>query len=129
VYRGAALGGLGGGGYIDYFYLFPPSGEIAYALRAAGGWAQLKAKPSERLQFNGGFGIDNPFGSDTRLALASPTTAYSGLTKNRSAFGNVIYSPSAYLIFSLEYRRLWSNYLTLAPQHADVIGLGAGYRF
>jgi uncharacterized coiled-coil protein SlyX len=129
VYRGAALGGLGGGGYVDYFYLNPPTGEIAYALRAAGGWAQLKVKPSERLQFNGGFGIDNPFGSDIRLVIASPSTVYSGLTRNRSAFGNVIFSPSSYLLFSVEYRHLWSDYLNGIPQHADIVGLGAGYRF
>ncbi|AFL87501.1 hypothetical protein Terro_1191 [Terriglobus roseus DSM 18391] len=129
VYRGAALGGLGGGGYVDYFYLDPQTAERAYALRAAGGWAQLKVKPSERLQFNGGFGIDNPFGSDIRLVRATPSTAYSGLTKNRSAFGNVIFSPSAYLLFSVEYRRLWSDYLDGIPQHADNIGVSAGYRF
>jgi hypothetical protein len=41
----------------------------------------------------------------------------------------VIYSPSAYLLFSLEYRRLWTNYSTGPTNFSDVIGIGAGYRF
>lgn len=128
VYRGAGLGGLGGGGYVDYFY---PAGtnDVAKALNDAGGWAQLKYRRSERFQLNGGYGIDNPFAADVRSSITGPTVSYAGLAKNRAAFGNVIVSPSRYLEFSLEYRRLWSNYVNNGMRLSDAIGLAAGYRF
>jgi len=127
VYRGAGLGGLGGGGYMDYFY---PAGtnDVAQALNDVGGWMQLKFRPGERLQFNAGYGIDNPFAADIRSSLAG-STSYTGLSKNRSVFGNVIVSPNRYLEFSLEYRRLWSNYVNNVLRLSDAIGLAAGYRF
>jgi hypothetical protein len=56
-------------------------------------------------------------------------TPYAGLARNRSVFGNVIYSPNAYLLFSIEYRRLWTNYINGPTYPSDGIGIGAGYRF
>lgn len=128
VYRGAGLGGLGGGGYVDYFY---PAGtdDVATALNDAGGWAQLKYRRSERVQLNGGYGIDNPFAADVHSSITGPTLSYTGLAKNRAAFGNVIVSPSRYLEFSLEYRRIWSSYVNSGMRLSDAIGLAAGYRF
>lgn len=127
-YRGAGLGGLGGGGYVDYFY---PAGtnDVARALNDAGGWTQLKFRRNERLQFNAGYGIDNPFSADVHSSLTGPTLSYTGLAKNRAAYGNVIVSPSRYLEFSLEYRRLWSSYVNGGTRLSDAIGLAAGYRF
>jgi len=129
VYRGQALGGLGAGGYVDYVYKYKASSRELYPLDDIGGWAQLKFKARERLEFNGAYGIDNPFANDIRLSVETAPTTYSGLSRNRTVFGNVIYSPSAYLIFSLEYRRLWTNFATGPTAPSDVIGLGAGYRF
>ncbi len=130
AYRGAGLGGLGGGGYVDYVYLYAGTREIARALDDVGGWTQLKTKIGERLEFNGGYGIDNPFAGQIHASTSIPEYAtYYGLARNRSAFGNVIYSPSSYLLFSLEYRRLWTNYATGPTSTSDVIGIGAGYRF
>jgi hypothetical protein len=128
LYRGAGLGGLGGGGYVDYIH---PANtlDLARPLRDVGGWVQASIKRSERLQINAGFGIDNPFAADVRSTSLAPGFAYVGLTKNRGAFGNVIVSPSSYLQFSIEYRRLWSNYLSGSMRTADVIGLAGGYRF
>jgi hypothetical protein len=51
------------------------------------------------------------------------------LARNRTVTGNIIYSPSAYLLFSLEYRRMLSSYVTAPTAVSDIIGLGAGYRF
>jgi uncharacterized coiled-coil protein SlyX len=130
VYRGQALGGLGAGGYVDYVYEYYPTTRILHPLDDIGGWAQLKFKAKERLEFNAAYGIDNPFANDIRLSLASsPTETYTGLARNRSVFGNVIYSPSSYLLFSLEYRKLWTNFATGPTNSSDVVGLGAGYRF
>lgn len=130
AYRGAGLGGLGGGGYVDYVYLYAGTREIARALDDVGGWTQLNGKVGERLEFNGGYGIDNPFAGQIHASTEIPEYAtYYGLARNRSVFGNVIYSPSSYLLFSLEYRRLWTNYATGGTNVSDVIGIGAGYRF
>jgi hypothetical protein len=51
------------------------------------------------------------------------------LARNRTITGNVIYSPSAYLLFSLEYRRLTSTPVEGVASDANIIGLGAGYKF
>jgi uncharacterized coiled-coil protein SlyX len=130
AYRGAGLGGLGGGGFVDYVNLYAGTQEIAHALDDVGGWAQLKTKIGERLEFNGGYGIDNPFASQIHASMEIPEYAtYYGLARNRSTVGNVIYSPSSYLLFSLEYRHLWTNFATGPTNTSDVIGVGAGYRF
>jgi hypothetical protein len=130
AYRGAALGGLGGGGYVDYVHLYAGGAEIVRALDDVGGWTQLKSKVGERLEFNAGYGIDNPFAKEIHASTAIPEySIYPGLARNRSTFGNVIYSPSTYLLFSLEYRQFWTNFATGPTNTSDVIGIGAGYRF
>jgi hypothetical protein len=130
AYRGAALGGLGGGGYVDYVYFAAGTAEVAHALDDVGGWAQLKSKVGERLEFNTGYGVDNPFAGEIHASTIVPEySIYSGLARNRSAVANVIYSPNSYLLFSLEYRRLWTNNATGPTNFSDVIGFGAGYRF
>lgn len=129
AYRGQGLGGLGGGGYADFVYHYSNAVEIARALDDVGGWAQLKGKVSERLELNGGYGLDNPFAGEIHTVPSSSTSTYPGLARNRSTFGNVIYSPSAYLLFSLEYRKLWTDYAAGPTYSSDVIGIGAGYRF
>ncbi|SEB98919.1 hypothetical protein [Terriglobus roseus] len=128
AYRGAGLGGLGGGGYVDYVYPINAA-DTARPLNNAGGWVQASIRRNDRLQFNGGFGIDAPFAADVRSASSSQAASYPGLTRNRAAYGNVIVSPSSYLQLSLEYRRLWSNYLVGPTRTSDAIGVAAGYRF
>lgn len=125
AYRGQALAGLGDGGYVNYLYQYIGSTETVRALSDVGGWAQLKARVAQRVEMNAGYGIDNPFAKEIHAAALS----YPQLARNRSFFTNAIFSPSAYLLFSLEYKRLWSNYNTGPTNFSDVIGIGAGYRF
>jgi hypothetical protein len=129
AYFGTALGGLGGGAYKDIVATVSGS-EIYYrALDDRGGWAQWKQNAGERLEFNEAFGIDNvPAGQLRPYATATPVGEYN-LARNRTFTGNVIYSPSAYLLFSLEYRHIMSAYVTAPTMSSDVIGLGAGYKF
>jgi uncharacterized coiled-coil protein SlyX len=130
AYRGQALAGLGGGGYVNYYETYDGADEYAHALDDVGGWMQLKARAGQRVEMNAGFGTDNPFAKEIQAAMSpSADSSYYGLARNRSVFSNVIYSPSAYLLFSLEYRRLWTNFSTGATNFSDVIGVGAGYRF
>jgi hypothetical protein len=129
AYRGQALAGLGGGGYVNYYETYEGTEEYAHALDDVGGWAQLKARAGQRVEMNAGFGSDNPFAEEIQAALSPTGATYYGLARNRSVFSNVIYSPSRYLLFSLEYRRLWTNLSTGSTNFSDVIGIGAGYRF
>ena len=134
AYRGQALAGLGAGGYVNYVYQYVDSKELARALDDVGGWSQLKVRASQKVEMNAGFGTDNPFSREIHTAISSQNESpiaysYTGLTRNRSFYSNVIYSPSAYLLFSLEYKRLWTNYATGPTDFSDSIGVGAGYKF
>ena len=130
-YRGQALGGLGGGAYKDFAYKSDPESGGYYfrPLDDVGGWAQLKEKLSERLEFNAVFGIDNAFADELRRYAVPGGATYQNLSRNQTYTGNVIYSPSAYLQFSLEYRHLESSPVIGPPAASNIIGLGAGYKF
>jgi hypothetical protein len=130
-YRGAALGGLGGGAYKDFGfrtdadshgYYFRPFDDV-------GGWAQLKEKLSERVQFNAAFGLDILFTRELRPYVIPGGTMYQNLARNRTYTGNVIFSPNASLLFSLEYRHLESIPVIGAFAESNIIGVAAGYKF
>jgi hypothetical protein len=129
AYYGSALGGLGGGAYKDYVWKYYDDETYSRALDDSGGWLQWKQKAGDRLEFNEAFGIDNVPGHQLLPYATSTPMSYSNLARNRTVTANVIYSPSAYLLFSLEYRHIMSSYVTAPTQSSDAIGLGAGYRF
>lgn len=130
-YRGLALGGLGGGTYKDFSYRYDQDtgGYYFRPLNDVGGWAQLKEKPNERLQFNAAFGMDNVFASELRPYYVPGATMAQNLARNHTYTGNIIYSPSAYLLFSLEYRHLESSPVIGPSAESNIVGLGAGYKF
>jgi hypothetical protein len=130
-YRGLALGGLGGGAFKDFVYRVDPDTGSYYLhpLDDVGGWAQLKEKINQRVQLNGAFGIDNAFAGEVRRFAVPAGTLYQNLSRNRTYTGNVIYSPSAYLLFSLEYRHLDSAPVLTLPAGSNILGLGAGFKF
>jgi hypothetical protein len=130
-YRGQALGGLGGGAYKDFAYSFNPvTGEYDFQpLDDVGGWTQIKERVNERLEFNAAFGLDNVFTGELRPYAVAGGTMFQNLARNRTYTGNVIYSPSAYLLFSLEYRHLQSSPVNGNSSQSDIIGVGAGYKF
>jgi len=134
AYRGQALDGLGAGGYVNYYYLSSSGYPTPHALDDVGGWMQLKARAGQRVEFNTGIGADNPFAKEVKAAAAymadlAPDVTYIGLARNRAIYSNAIWSPNAYLQFSLEYKRLWTNYASGPTAFSDSIGLGAGYKF
>jgi uncharacterized coiled-coil protein SlyX len=130
-YRGEALGGLGGGAYKDFGYRVDTNSGVYYfrPLDDVGGWAQLKEKISERVELNAAFGLDNVFARELLHYAVPGGTMYQNLARNRTYTGNVIYSPSAYLLFSLEYRHLQSSPVTGMSAGSNVIGIGAAYKF
>jgi hypothetical protein len=133
AYRGLALGGMGAGGYKDFAYSpnLITGGYYFRPLDDVGGWAQLKEKATERLEFNAAYGLDNVFAYDLRryAVYDVPMAQYLDLARNHTITGNVIFSPSAYLLFSLEYRRLESVPVVGPSSTSNIIGIGAGYKF
>ncbi len=108
-YRGQAIGGLGAALSRSVVYNGPLTDPATTVLpvNSVGGWAQLKYQPMPKLEFNVAFGQDNPFAADIR-AFGDQTESYADpdVTRNRAAFGNVIYRPRSDLLLSLEYRRI-----------------------
>jgi len=131
-YRGRALGGLGGGVYKDaLFGTYPSTGQATYrGLNTIGGWSQFKAHFSRSIETNASIGLDNGFASDFHAIVLPPTpTATQLRARNRMVFANLIYRPKTYLIFSPEYRRIWTWPITGTANTADVFTLSAGYQF
>ena len=131
-YWGEALGGLGGGAFKDYVFGSDPLSPTGYSfgnLHAIGGWTQFKLRPNERLEFNAALGTDQVPAVELRPYAGNGSAYYLNLARNLTYTGNVIYSPSAYLLFSLEYRRLQSAPVNDYNAAGEVIGIAAGYRF
>ncbi|HEV2178306.1 MAG TPA: hypothetical protein VGW33_14065 [Terriglobia bacterium] len=131
LYRGRALGGLGGGEGRSVLYsgaLADPTTQVI-GLNAAGGWSQLKFTPTEKLEFNGAFGEDYPFASDLRRFPAAQSYFDATTGRNESALVNGIYHLRSNLLFSLEYRRLWTSDLYAPRVTANQTNLGVGVLF
>jgi TolA-binding protein len=128
-YRGLGLGGLGGGAYKDYAFRSYGSYSNFTALDDVGGWAELKERFHERLQVNAAYGTDQLFARQLREYAPVLTTAYQRLARNQTFTANAIFSPSAYLLFSLEYRHLLSAPVTGKTANSNVVVLSAGYKF
>lgn len=130
IYRGSALGGLGGGTYKDVILITAPSGaNYLEGLHDAGGWSQIKFSPVQRLEFNAAFGMDDADSNQLREANYPPGTAYISLARNQTVFTNVIYRPSAYLLFSGEFRYIRSWPVSEAATSAQIYSLSTGYQF
>ena len=129
LYRGSALGGLGGGAFKDYVYKGLGESYLFRALDDVGGWTQLKARAGERIEFNAAYGIDEVFAGELRPYLPLQSGPYMNLVRNSTMSTNIIFSPTAYTLFSFEYRRIDSSPAVGQHSVADVVGLAAGYRF
>ncbi len=130
-YRGAAIGGLGGG--IGRSVIF--SNNLSYAnslveaLNTAGGWVQVKARATPKIEFNAAFGEDSPFAADLRLYPYGQAYFDPSLTRNQAEFGNVIYRPRSDLLFSAEYRHLQTYNITNDKYSAGQFNLMMGVLF
>lgn len=127
-YRGRGVGGIGGGiGQSVLFSTNPlTTGPFFRPLNSTGGWSQLKILATSKLEFNGAFGVDNPFASDIR-AVSYPVSYYATvLTANRGEMANFIFRPRSDLLFSGEYRHLRTSQigpLGVADQMNLVMGV------
>ena len=129
-YRGLAVGGFGGAvGRSVLFDLNPmrPDAQLR-ALDSIGGWSQLKVKATAKLEFNGAFGLDNPYAEDVRPFSA--VQSYFGLlSQNRGAMVNVIYRPRSNLLLSTEYRHLKTYAIDSGNSTADQVNMMMGILF
>lgn len=129
-YRGRGLGGLGGGTGRSVVTSgpIPDAATLIAGLDTAGGWGQLKFTPTEKLEFNGAFGQDNPMADD--LSYYSGGVLYGAVPgRNRAASANFIYRPRSNVLFSLEYRRLRTFDLAGRDNTADHVNVGVGVLF
>jgi hypothetical protein len=129
AYRGQALGGLGEGAYKDFAYRVYEAESYFRTLDDMGGWLQAKQKVNERLEFNEAIGMDNIPGYQLQPFVVPGPNSYYNLARNRTFTSNVIYRPSAYLMYSIEYRRIESSFVNSPTAWSDVVGVAAGFRF
>ena len=61
--------------------------------------------------------------------LESQQNAYLNLARNRTGFANVIYRPKTYLLFSAEYKNIYSWPISGQRNSDQSLGLAAGYLF
>ncbi len=127
-YRGRGVGGLGGGAFKDYA---PYANDtIQRGLDATGGWGQFKIKMTRSLEANFALGEDNAYAADLRGSdLETEQNDYLNLARNRTGFANVIFRPREYLLFSAEYRNIYSWPIAGQGNSNQSFGLAAGYLF
>jgi hypothetical protein len=131
-YRGRGIGGLGAGlgrSVVFTGSIADPAAQVQ-GLNAAGGWAQLKFRQTEKLEWNAAFGMDNSRAGDLRhYPVSAPGDYGASLARNRSGLFNFIYRPRSDLLFSVEYRRLQTTSLVGDSQTADHLNIGIGVLF
>jgi regulator of replication initiation timing len=127
-YRGRGIGGLGGGAFKDYVPFADDT--IQRGLNAEGGWGQFKVKMTRSLEANFAIGEDNAFAGDLRGSdLEFEKNDYLNLARNRTGFANVIFRPKTYLLFSAEYRNIYTWPIAGQSNSNQSLGLAAGYLF
>lgn len=127
-YRGRGIGGLGGGAFKDY----APYDNYTQsrALDDEGGWGQVKWRFSPVVEANVAAGEDNAFAGELRGSdYATEQDGYQSLARNLTSYGNFIYRPRTYLLFSAEYRQIRSWPIVGSANDNHIFGLAAGYLF
>jgi len=131
IYRGQALGGLGGGIWASALFDDDPDlpGTNIAALGDVGGWSQLKIKPADKWEFNTTVGAANPLSADLRTFANPRTYAFTPLSRNQTFLLNSIYRPRSNLLFALEYRHLRTYGLSGTKNTADHLNFSVGVSF
>jgi len=131
-YRGRAVGGLGGGigGSVTLSGPITDPTTIVRGLDSLGGWAQLKFRATDKLEFNSAFGQDNPFGNEVRNSSGGQHSYFNPwLARNQSWLANFIYRPRSDMLVSFEYRYLRTFTTISEPYSADHINVSLGILF
>jgi len=110
--------------------LYAVTGQIDQAgtgisgILSVGGWTELGFKARPDLDFNFAYGQNDPRNNDIPAGLRNPFTRF----KNQNASANFIWQLRHNYLFSVEYRRIWTNY-SLGQQTNNHINLAVGYSF
>lgn len=131
IYRGQAIGGLGGGVWNSVLYnglQNSPATEVI-PLNDIGGWSQLKFQPAKKWEFNVAAGTANPLSSDLREYPSVTGAYFAPFARNQAIFVNSIYHPRSNLLFALEYRKLRSYSLAGSKQTVGHVNLAVGVAF
>src|SRR5262245_23057610 len=99
-------------------------GTSIRGVRSAGGWAQMAIKARSDLDFNFAYGQQDPRNHDIFSGQVSASTKF----KNQVGSANFIWQLRQNFLFSLEYRRFWTNY-TLRERTGNHYNLAVGYMF
>ena len=131
LYRGRALGGLGAAFGRSVIFSGPEyaAGTQIRAVNSVGGWSQVKFRASGKLEFNGAFGLDNPYAQDLRAFSAPQAYFPVSVAQNRGALVNFIYRPRSDLLFSGEYRHLRTFEISGGSPTAEQVNLTMGVLF
>jgi hypothetical protein len=125
--QGLGLGKPSGADIADVFsFTGSLSDSLAKArgIHSAGGWTQLKARPTAKLDFNFAYGLDDPRNRD----IFAGVLPYDARLKNETFSVNSIYRLRSNFIVSVEYRRLWTTYAD-AQTTNNHFNLAIGYLF
>ena len=131
VYRGQAIGGLGGGVWTSTLFNGDPdvAGTRFVPLNDVGGWSQLKVKATPKLEFNFAAGTANPLSSDLRVFPNPRNYAFTPFARNQTLIINSIFHPRSNLLVGLEYRRLRTYAISGNKNEADHVNLSIGVSF
>ena len=128
LYRGRAVGSLGGGAFKDY--VSSVTQRYVDGLNAAGGWAQAKFTFAPTLEANFSAGLDNAYAADLRdTDQAASQDYYTSLARNGTLVANLVYRPKTYLLFSAEFRQIESRSIAGHAWEDRVFGIATGYIF
>lgn len=128
LYRGKAIGGLGGGAFKDY--VSNTAEHYFEGLNAAGGWIQAKVPFTQTFEANLSAGVDNAYAADLRDSDQAVAQGwYAGLARNRTLLANLVYRPRSYLLLSTEFRQIDSNWVFGQNYEDRVFGIATGYIF
>lgn len=130
-YRGKAVSGLGGGLWQNIAYNGDPALPSTQSrfLNSLGGWSQVKFRIHPQWELNTAIGQDNVLAKDLEWAPVLSTEYTLPMARNRITFGNLIYRPKSNILFSAEYRKIWTFQYTGNRRTADQINLAAGVSF
>lgn len=115
----------------DAFYALSGALEnpatVIRGVHTFGGWGQLNLKARRDLDFNLAFGLEDPRNGDV-LSDAAIRRTFTPYFSNRTATANFIYQLRPNFLISLEYRRIWTDYVNNRRRN-DHYNLAFGYLF
>ena len=89
-----------------------------------------QSRMTRSFEANAGIGEDAGFSSELRYYTdPTATDVYTNLARNRTVLANIIYRPKTYLLFSAEYRNIYSWPISGSVNTAQSLGLATGYSF